>query len=43
MFSVALQEYSEANIFLKLVEEMRFVTPKEINVPQVTISSDWQT
>jgi translin len=37
MFSAALQEYSEANIFLKLVEEMRFVTPKEINVP----SSDY--
>jgi translin len=33
MFSAALQEYSEACIFMKLVDEMRFVTPKEINVP----------
>ena len=35
MFSAALQEYAEANIFLKLIEESRFVTPKEINVPAV--------
>jgi translin len=35
LFSAALQEYSEANIFLKLVKESRFVTPKEINVPSV--------
>ena len=35
MFSAALQEYSEANIFLRLIEESRFVTPKEINVPSV--------
>ena len=35
MFSAALQEYSEANIFLKLIEESRFITPKEINVPSV--------
>jgi translin len=35
MFSAALQEYSEANIFLVLVEESRFVTPTEINVPSV--------
>jgi len=35
LFNVALQEYSEANIFLKLIEESRFVTPKEINVPSV--------
>jgi translin len=35
MFSAALQEYAEANIFLKLIEEARFVTPKEINVPAV--------
>ena len=35
MFNAALQEYSEANIFLKLIEESRFVTPKEINVPSV--------
>jgi len=33
MFSAALQEYSEANIFLKMVEESRFVSPEEINVP----------
>jgi len=33
MFNAALQEYSEANILLKLVEESRFLTPKEINVP----------
>jgi len=33
MFSAALQEYSEANIFLKLLEESRFTTPKEIQVP----------
>jgi translin len=37
MFSAALQEYSEASIFLKLVEEMRFITPKEIHAP----SSDY--
>jgi len=35
LFDVALQEYSEANILLKLVEESRFVTPQEINVPSV--------
>ena len=34
-FSAALQEYSEANIFLKLVEESKFITPKEINVPSI--------
>jgi translin len=33
MYSAALQEYSEAYIFLKLVRESRFVEPKEINVP----------
>jgi translin len=33
LFNAALQEYSEANIFLKLVQESRFITPKEINVP----------
>jgi translin len=32
MFSEALQEYAEANIFLTLIKEGRFVTPKEINV-----------
>ncbi len=35
LFNAALQEYSEANIFLKLIEESKFVTPKEINVPFV--------
>jgi translin len=35
MFSVALQEYSEARIFLTLVNESRFVTPAEITVPSV--------
>jgi translin len=35
MFSAALQEYSEANIFLRLIEESRFVTPKDLNVPAV--------
>jgi translin len=35
LFDAALQEYSEANIFLKLIEESRFVTPKEINVPPI--------
>ena len=35
MFSAALQEYSEARIFLTLVKESRFVTPAEINVPSV--------
>jgi translin len=35
MFSAALQEYAEANIFLRLIEESRFVSPKEINVPAV--------
>jgi translin len=35
MFSAALQEYSEAHIFLKLIEESRFIAPEEINVPSV--------
>ena len=35
MLSAAFQEYSEANIFLVLVREERFVTPAEINVPSV--------
>ncbi len=35
MLSAALQEYSEANIFLILVREERFVNPAEINVPSV--------
>jgi translin len=35
MFSAALQEYSESNIFLTLLKENRFITPQEINVPSV--------
>ncbi len=35
MFSAALQEYSEACIFVKLQEEEKFVTPEEIDVPPV--------
>ena len=35
MFSSALQEYSEAHIFVKLIEESRFIAPEEINVPSV--------
>ena len=35
MFSAALQEYSEANIFLRLVEEAKFISPNDINVPSV--------
>ena len=35
MFSAALQEYSEACIFLTLIKESRFITPAEINVPSV--------
>lgn len=35
MFSAALQEYSEANIFHGLIQEACFVTPNEINVPAV--------
>ena len=33
MFSAALQEYTEANVFQGLIKEARFVTPNEINVP----------
>jgi translin len=35
MLSAAFQEYAEANIFLVLVKEDRFVTPAEINIPPV--------
>jgi len=35
MFSAALQEYSEANILLELIQESRFVTPNEVHVPAV--------
>ena len=33
MFSAALQEYAEANIILELIQNSRFVTPDELNVP----------
>ncbi|MCL1976979.1 MAG: hypothetical protein FWG55_02550 [Candidatus Bathyarchaeota archaeon] len=35
MFSATLQEYAEASIFLTLIKEDRFITPKEINVPSI--------
>ena len=35
LYNAALQEFSEASIFLNLIEEARFITPKEINVPSV--------
>ncbi len=35
LFNSALQEYSEANIFLNLVENGTFITPKEVNVPSI--------
>jgi translin len=35
MFSAALQEYSEACIFITLIEKVQFITPKEIDVPPV--------
>lgn len=35
MFSAALQEYAEANIFQGLTREARFVMPNEIDVPCV--------
>lgn len=35
MFSAALQEYSEARIFITLIMEARFVSPAEIDVPTV--------
>jgi translin len=35
LFSAALQEYSEANIFLRLIEDSQFVAPSEINVPSI--------
>jgi translin len=35
MFSDALQEYAEANIFYTLITESRFVKPEEISVPSV--------
>jgi translin len=35
MFSAALQEHSEAQIFLTLVRESRFISPAEVDVPSV--------
>ncbi len=35
MLSAAFQEFSEASIFLRLVEESKFASPKEIGVPSV--------
>lgn len=35
LFDAARQEYSEANIFLKLIEESRFAKPEEIGVPSI--------
>jgi len=35
MFNAAMQEYSEACIFLTLIQEDRFITPKELNVPSI--------
>jgi translin len=35
LFGAALQEYSEANIFLTLIEKSRFITPQEIDVPSI--------
>ncbi len=35
MFSASLQEHSEACIFIKLIEEGRFATPAEVDVPPV--------
>ena len=35
MFSAALQEYSEANIFQNLVKKRVFITPDDISVPAV--------
>jgi translin len=33
LYSATLQEYSEANIFLNLIQDWRFITPKEIDAP----------
>jgi len=35
LFNAALQEYSEACIFLKLIEESTVATPNEIDVPSI--------
>ncbi|MCX8150433.1 MAG: hypothetical protein N3D85_02875 [Candidatus Bathyarchaeota archaeon] len=33
MFTAAIQEYAEANIFVNLIEELRFLPPQEVGVP----------
>lgn len=35
MFDAARQEYSEANIFLRLIEESKFPTPEDVGVPSI--------
>lgn len=35
MFDAALQEYSEANIFLRLIKESEFISPQQIDVPPI--------
>ena len=35
MFTAALQEYAEANIFVRLIEESKFSAPEEIGVPSI--------
>ena len=35
MFDAARQEYAEANIFLRLIEEDKFLSPEEVGVPSV--------
>jgi len=35
LYNVCLEEYAEANIFLALIEEGRFATPEELNIPSV--------
>jgi translin len=35
LFNAALQEYSEASIFLNLTKKSEFITPEEINVPSI--------
>lgn len=35
LYSAALQEYSEANIFQKLTRDNQLISPEEINVPSI--------
>jgi translin len=35
MFSAAIQEYSEANVFFTLARESHFVSPEDLDVPSV--------